>query len=70
MLSAILKLEEQRTAKGTPPLSSTMHISQGSTILIDGNEYNIDTARRNGVRGVMLDRSNPQRLFHDILSLN
>jgi hypothetical protein len=56
--------------KGDSTSSSRMRISNGSTILMDGNEYNIDTARRNGVRGVMLDRSNPQRLFHDILSLH
>ena len=74
---AVFELEEQRTATNDDSCpfcfnddKEMMRISMGSPIRIDNrNEHNVDTARRKGVRGVLLDKSRRQRLFRDILSL-
>jgi hypothetical protein len=62
MLSAILELEKQCGG------NSTIHITKESTILIDDDEYNVDTALQNGTRGVVLNPACPERLYQDILA--
>lgn len=62
MLSAIIELE-QRLGD-----DSNIQFTKASTLLIDDDEYNVENALQNGVRGVLLKPEQPECLYDDILA--
>lgn len=61
MLSALVELECRTYSR--------KKITKASTVLIDDDEYNVEEAMRNGVRGVVLKPKQPDELYPGLLEL-